>query len=149
MGFNGRDVTNESPELTSMDGQGVTRDEGFELVSQLQDRAKRVLSRRAARTQHSQVIAGRYDEGGQLSGHLWRSRFVKLLLKCDGSIHSPANFQTDSSQSVDNVDSEEVLVVCHKGDDICQFGDLVLLEHLTYAQDADTAADFVVSKAGF
>lgn len=62
---------------------------------------------------------------------------------------SPANSQTDSSQKVENVDADKVLVVCHEGDDICQFGDLVLLEHLTYARDADTAADFVASKAGF
>lgn len=50
---------------------------------------------------------------------------------------------------MENVDPDKVLVVCHNGDDICQFGDLVKLEHLTYAQDADTAADFVVSKATF
>lgn len=72
-----------------------------------------------------------------------------LLLEVVVQMHSPADSQSDSSQKVENVDSGKVLVVCHKGDDICQFGDLVLLEHLTYARDADTAADFVVSQAGF
>lgn len=62
---------------------------------------------------------------------------------------SSTDFQTDSSQSVENTDSNKTLVICHQGDDICQFGDYVLLDHLTYAQDADKAADFVVSKAGF
>lgn len=57
--------------------------------------------------------------------------------------------KTDSSQGVENADPDKVLVVCHKGDDICQFGSYVLLEHLTYAQDAGTAAEFVVSKAVF
>lgn len=50
---------------------------------------------------------------------------------------------------MENADPDKVLVVCHTGDDICQFGSYVLLEHLTYAQDAGTAAAFVVSKAGF
>lgn len=50
---------------------------------------------------------------------------------------------------MENADPDKVLVVCHTGDDICQFGDYVLLGHLTYAQDAGTAAEFVVSKAGF
>lgn len=66
-----------------------------------------------------------------------------------GTFAGPLISQTDSSQGVENVDADKVLVVCHKGDDICQFGDLVKLEHLTYAQDADTAADFVLSKATF
>lgn len=72
-----------------------------------------------------------------------------LLLKITELTHISANFQADSSQSVENADPDKVLVICHKGDDICQFGDYILLQHLTYAQDADTAADFVVSKTGF
>lgn len=39
-------------------------------------------------------------------------------------------------------------VVCHAGDNICDGGDLVLLQHLTYSLDADDAADFVVQRAG-
>lgn len=39
-------------------------------------------------------------------------------------------------------------VICHFGDNICDGGDLILLPHLTYAMDADDAADFVVEKAG-
>jgi len=39
-------------------------------------------------------------------------------------------------------------VICHTGDDICLHGDAVLLPHLTYGQDAGTAAAFVVSAAG-
>lgn len=116
---------------------------------QLQGRAQWIFSGRAARTQRSQVVARRHNEGGQLSGYLWRSRYVELLLRFKGSFTGKLTFQTDSSQGVENVDPDKVLVVCHKGDDICQFGDLVKLEHLTYAQDADAAADFVMSKAAF
>ncbi|KAL6879167.1 carbohydrate esterase family 5 protein [Trichoderma novae-zelandiae] len=44
---------------------------------------------------------------------------------------------------VANFDAAKTLVVCHDGDNICQGGDLILLPHLTYAEDADTAAAFV------
>ncbi|EHK25919.1 carbohydrate esterase family 5 protein [Trichoderma virens Gv29-8] len=44
---------------------------------------------------------------------------------------------------VANYDASKVLVVCHDGDNICQGGDFILLPHLTYAEDADTAAAFV------
>lgn len=39
-------------------------------------------------------------------------------------------------------------VICHFGDNICDGGDLILLPHLTYATDADDAADFVIEQAG-
>lgn len=33
-------------------------------------------------------------------------------------------------------------VFCNNGDNICDGGNLILLPHLTYGQDADEAADF-------
>ena len=47
-------------------------------------------------------------------------------------------------QPVANFDAAKTLVVCHDGDNICQGGDIILLPHLTYAEDADTAAAFVL-----
>ncbi|POS77968.1 cutinase [Diaporthe helianthi] len=94
----------------------------------------------------SKIVLGGYSQGGQLVHN------AAKLLPADTmrAVSSVIIFgDPDSSQSVDNIDPGKVLVVCHEGDDICQFGDLVLLEHLTYAQDAHTAADFVVSKAAF
>ncbi|KAL7934097.1 putative cutinase [Trichoderma chlorosporum] len=49
----------------------------------------------------------------------------------------------DNGTPVANYDASKVLVVCHEGDNICQGGDIILLPHLTYAEDADTAAAFV------
>lgn len=37
-------------------------------------------------------------------------------------------------------------MICHDGDDICQFGDIILLAHLTYAQNATAAAAWVVKQ---
>lgn len=50
----------------------------------------------------------------------------------------------DDGKAVANIDPSKVLVVCHAGDNICQGGDIILLPHLTYAEDADTAAAFVL-----
>lgn len=114
----------------------------------------------------SNIVLSGYSQGGQLvhnAAKLLTAENMKAvssvvifgdpglsnsLPEFDVPNHRPADFRTDSSKSVENADPEKVLVVCHTGDDICQFRDLVLLEHLTYAKDADTAAKFVVSKAG-
>ncbi|KAJ0123830.1 cutinase [Diaporthe amygdali] len=95
---------------------------------------------------NSKIVLSGYSQGGQLVHNA-----AKLLpAETMQAVSSVVIFgDPDSSQSVENVDLEKVMVVCHQGDDICQFGDLILLDHLTYAQDADTAAAFVVSKAGF
>lgn len=46
-------------------------------------------------------------------------------------------------QALPNVSASKVLTVCHDGDNICAGGDIILLPHLTYAEDADAAAAFV------
>ena len=52
----------------------------------------------------------------------------------------------DSHEAVSGIDSSRVMIVCHVGDDICDQGDLILIQHLTYAEDAASAASFVVSQ---
>lgn len=54
----------------------------------------------------------------------------------------------DNGQPVGSVPADKVLVVCHAGDDICLGGDLVLVPHLTYSENAQQAAEFVVQEAG-
>lgn len=54
----------------------------------------------------------------------------------------------DSTSAVANIDSSKVLVICHDGDDICQFGDIITLAHLTYAENATAAATWVVEQLG-
>lgn len=52
---------------------------------------------------------------------------------------------TDDGTEVEGA-SDKTLVVCHDGDNICEHGDIILLPHLTYSEDADMAASFVASK---
>lgn len=95
---------------------------------------------------NSKIVLSGYSQGGQLVHNA-----AKLLPAATMKAVSSVVIFGDpySSQGVENADPDKVMVVCHKDDDICQFGDLVLLDHLTYAKDADPAADFVMSKAGF
>lgn len=51
-----------------------------------------------------------------------------------------------SRKPVANIASSKVKVICHAGDNICEGGSIILLPHLTYAGDADSAADFVASR---
>lgn len=50
----------------------------------------------------------------------------------------------DDGEAVAGIDASKVLIICHDTDDICLNGDLILLSHLTYAENAEEAATFVV-----
>ncbi|QSZ34688.1 hypothetical protein DSL72_007543 [Monilinia vaccinii-corymbosi] len=52
-----------------------------------------------------------------------------------------------SGKVIPNVDASKVDTVCHKDDDVCVNGDIILPTHLTYARDAQAAAAFVVAAA--
>lgn len=52
---------------------------------------------------------------------------------------------TDSTKPVTGIDASRHLVICHAGDDICQFGDIIGMPHLTYAEDTPKAALFIMS----
>jgi hypothetical protein len=41
---------------------------------------------------------------------------------------------------------DKMLIICHENDAVCS-GGFITVDHLTYADDADTAARFVVQKA--
>ena len=93
----------------------------------------------------TKLVMSGYSQGGQLVHNA-----AKLLPTATvEQISSVVIFgDPDNGQEVQGVPSSKTLVVCHDGDNICQHGDLILLPHLTYAEDADTAAAFVVSNAG-
>lgn len=54
----------------------------------------------------------------------------------------------DNGKAITGLAASKVLTLCHAGDNICQGGDLILLPHLTYAEDAVTGANFAVAAAG-
>lgn len=65
-----------------------------------------------------------------------------LALEC---MRLAIDMTIDSTTAVANIDASKVLVICHEGDDICQFGDIILLPHLTYAENATAAATWVIA----
>ncbi|KAM3460848.1 hypothetical protein MY5147_006346 [Beauveria neobassiana] len=50
-----------------------------------------------------------------------------------------------SSKPVANMDAKKSLCICHLGDDICDQGNMIFPQHLTYGIDATHAAAFVAS----
>ncbi|KAK8086625.1 cutinase [Apiospora phragmitis] len=48
----------------------------------------------------------------------------------------------DNGQPVQGIQKANTKVICHMGDNICAGGSLILQPHLTYGQDANTAAKF-------
>lgn len=53
--------------------------------------------------------------------------------------------RTDDGQAIPNVASSKVYTACHDGDDICDNGVLILVPHLTYAQNVAAAAAWATS----
>ncbi|THU97353.1 alpha/beta-hydrolase, partial [Dendrothele bispora CBS 962.96] len=91
----------------------------------------------------TKIVSVGYSQGGQLVHNS-----AKLL---------PANVQSrinaavifgdpDNGQPVAGVNKANTKVICHNGDNICDGGALILTPHLTYDQDATSAAKFIASK---
>jgi hypothetical protein len=55
----------------------------------------------------------------------------------------------NDGEPVGQIPADKVLIICHEGDNICQHGDIVLPQHLTYGIDAGTAAAFILQHAGY
>lgn len=51
----------------------------------------------------------------------------------------------DSTSVFERIDPSRVLVICHDGDDVCNFGDFLGPLHFTYAINTPEAALFVAS----
>ncbi|KAH8680585.1 putative cutinase [Xylariales sp. PMI_506] len=90
----------------------------------------------------SSIVMAGYSQGCQLV----HNAAADLGATTMASISSVVMFgDPDEGQTISGIDSSKVLTVCHSGDDICLDGDLILLAHLTYAEDAGTAATFVIN----
>jgi cutinase len=55
---------------------------------------------------------------------------------------------SDFGQAIAGASSAKTKVICHQGDNICEHGDLILIPHLTYGENAEEAATFVSAQAG-
>jgi cutinase len=86
-----------------------------------------------------------YSQGGQLVHNAAKLLPAATMAKVSSAVifGDPNN-----GQPVAGLPASRTKVICHKGDNICDGGTLILLPHLTYAEDAASAAAFVVSTAG-
>jgi cutinase len=91
----------------------------------------------------TEMVLGGYSQGGYVVhnaandvGDDAMSKVKAVVIFGDPDSHEPVN----------GIDPSRVKIICHEGDDICDQGDLILLQHLTYAEDAASAASFVVSQ---
>ncbi|KAH8906758.1 cutA, cutinase A [Coniochaeta sp. PMI_546] len=90
----------------------------------------------------SKVVMSGYSQGGQLV----HNAAAQLPASVTGKVAAAVIFgDPDNGTAVQGVPAAKTKIICHAGDNICQHGDLILPAHLTYGQDAGTAADFVVS----
>jgi len=89
------------------------------------------------------VVSG-YSQGGQIVHNA-----AKLLPEAIGKWISSAVIFGDpyNGTAVANVPASRTDIFCNEGDNICENGDLILPAHLTYGEDANAAAAFVVAAA--
>lgn len=59
---------------------------------------------------------------------------------------SGINSFTVQRQAIQGVPADRVKIICHAGDGVCAGTAAITPDHLTYSQDANAAAQFVVSK---
>jgi len=90
----------------------------------------------------SKVVMSGYSQGGQLV----HNAAAQLPASVTANVAAAVIFgDPDNGTAVQGVPAARTDIICHAGDNICQHGDLILPAHLTYGEDAGSAADFVVS----
>jgi hypothetical protein len=114
-------------------------------VSVLESCHVRVLPGRAVGPQRGQALACLDYGCCELGCYLWGPGSVSILTSLTAvRLHDV----TDNGYPIQGADASKVLTICHDGDNICAHGDEILIPHLTYLVDADTAAEFVLESAG-
>ncbi|KAJ7724919.1 cutinase [Mycena metata] len=92
---------------------------------------------------NAKIVTVGYSQGGQLV----HNSAKQLSPAVSARINAAVIFgDPDDGQAVAGISAANTKVICHTGDDICLHGDEVLPPHLTYGQDAGTAAAFIASK---
>ncbi|KAH6712380.1 cutinase [Leptodontidium sp. MPI-SDFR-AT-0119] len=93
---------------------------------------------------NAKIVMSGYSQGGQLI----HNAAAMLPSATMAKISSVVIFgDPNNGKPVAGADAAKTIVICHPGDDICDGGDLVLLEHLTYSKDTVQAATFAASRA--
>ncbi|KAF2684637.1 carbohydrate esterase family 5 protein [Lentithecium fluviatile CBS 122367] len=76
-----------------------------------------------------------------------RSTTDSLPADTMSKINSVVTFGDPKNQTAITGAESKILVICHENDAVCS-GGFITVDHLTYADNATTAAQFVVEKAG-
>ncbi|TKA42169.1 hypothetical protein B0A54_07257 [Friedmanniomyces endolithicus] len=97
---------------------------------------------------NTKLVVSGYSQGGQVVHKAALELSASQTAFINSVVVTWIFGDPDDGEPVGSVPSSKVLIICHAGDDICLHGDLILPPHLTYAQNAQQAATFVVSKAG-
>ncbi|KAJ6438782.1 carbohydrate esterase family 5 [Purpureocillium lavendulum] len=97
----------------------------------------------ATKCPKTKLVLGGYSQGGMVVHDAASNLSADVMSRVSAVVIFGDPY---SSRPVDNIDSSRVRIICHQGDNICENGPIILLPHLTYAADAGSAADFVVSK---
>ncbi|KAF5598419.1 cutinase precursor [Fusarium pseudocircinatum] len=91
----------------------------------------------------TKVVMSGYSQGAMLVHNAAKS----LPADTTGKIAAVVNFGDPfQRQAIQGVPSDRVKIICHAGDGVCAGTAAITPDHLTYSQDANTAAQFVVSK---
>ncbi|KAJ7498489.1 cutinase [Mycena latifolia] len=89
------------------------------------------------------IVTVGYSQGGQLV----HNSAKQLSADVSSRINAAVIFgDPDNGEAVAGIDAANTKIICHDGDNICQHGDAILPPHLTYGQDAQSAAAFIASK---
>lgn len=93
----------------------------------------------------TQVVMAGYSQGGQLVHNA-----AAMLPPATASKVSSAVIFGDpmNGKPVAGIPAAKTKVICHRGDNICQGGNQILMPHLTYSQNAGEAAQFAAAAAG-
>jgi cutinase len=104
-----------------------------------------LINQALAQCPSTKLVLSGYSQGGQVVHNSAAALPASTMAK----VSSVVIFgDPDSTQLVQGVSPSRTLIICHSGDDICQNGIIIPVEHLTYSQDAGTAANFVVGTLG-
>jgi cutinase len=87
-----------------------------------------------------------YQQPHSQGGQLVHNAASSLSAQDTAFVSSAVIFgDPDNGKAVGKVSSASTKVICHQGDLICAGQSIILVPHLTYGQDANTAAQFVVN----
>ncbi|KYK58123.1 putative cutinase [Drechmeria coniospora] len=102
-----------------------------------------VIKNKLARCPGTKLVLSGYSQGGMVI-----HQAAAVLDRATMSKVSAVVIFGDpySKRPISNIDASKVKIFCHEGDNICDNGPLVLWEHLNYAEDAEDAADFIISR---